>query len=38
MMDIVEKIHVTDVRDLGDINRKTEILEKIFETGKKLAG
>ena len=38
MMNIVEKIHVTDVRDIGDINNKTEVLEKIFATGKKLAG
>lgn len=38
MMDIVEKIHVTDVRDIGDINHKKEALEKIFALGKKLAG
>ncbi len=38
MMDIVEKIHVTDVRDIGDINQKTEVLDKIFALGKKLAG
>lgn len=38
MMDIVEKIHVTDVRDIGDINQKTEVLDKIFDLGKKLAG
>jgi hypothetical protein len=29
---------VTDVRDIGDINNKTEVLKKIFATGKKLAG
>jgi multimeric flavodoxin WrbA len=38
MMEIVEQIHVTDVRDIGDINHKTEVLEKIFALGKKLAG
>jgi len=38
MMEIVEKIHVTDVRDIGDINKKPEVLEKIFSLGKKLAG
>lgn len=37
MMQIVEKIHVTDVRDIGDINNKTAVLEKIFSIGKKLA-
>ena len=37
MMEIVEKIHVTDVRDIGDISRKSEVLEKIFALGKKLA-
>ena len=37
MLDIVEKIHVTDVRDHGDINKKTEIMENIFALGKKLA-
>ena len=37
MMDIVEKIHVTDVRDIGDIKHKTEVLKKIFDIGKKLA-
>jgi hypothetical protein len=38
MMDIVEKIHVTDVRDIGDIKHKTEVLDKIFDIGKKLTG
>jgi multimeric flavodoxin WrbA len=37
MMDIVDKIHVTDVRDVGDIKKKTQQLEKIYELGKKLA-
>ncbi|MEE8382635.1 MAG: hypothetical protein V3R78_12260, partial [Thermodesulfobacteriota bacterium] len=37
MMEIVEKIHVTDVRDIGDISKKPEVLEKIFALGKKLA-
>ena len=37
MMDIVEKIHVTDVRDVGDIKEKTEVLDKVFDIGKKLA-
>lgn len=37
MMDLVEKIHVTDVRDVGDIRQKTKELEEIFELGKKLA-
>jgi len=37
MMKIVEKIHVTDVRDIGDINKKTEVLEKIYALGKKLS-
>ena len=36
MMEIVEKIHVTDVRDIGDINNKTEVLEYINALGKKL--
>ena len=37
MMNIVEKIHVTDVRDMGDIKDKTEVLETIFALGKKLS-
>jgi hypothetical protein len=37
MMQIVEKLHVTDVRDIGDINKKTEELKKVFAAGKKLA-
>ena len=37
MMDIVEKIHITDVRDVGDISKKTEIIEDIFAIGKRLA-
>jgi multimeric flavodoxin WrbA len=38
MMELVEKIHVTDVRDAGDIRNKQEELKKIFELGKHLAG
>ncbi len=34
MMEIVEKIHVTDVRDIGDISKKSKVLEKIFALGK----
>jgi hypothetical protein len=37
MMEIVDKIHVTDVRDVGDIKNKKDALEKIFAQGKKLA-
>ncbi len=37
MMEIIEKIHVTDVRDKGDINKKEEELKNIFDLGKKLA-
>jgi len=37
MMDIVETIHVTDVRDPGDIIKKVDVLENIFALGKKLA-
>jgi hypothetical protein len=33
----VEKLHVTDVRDVGDIKNKTEELKKVFASGKKLA-
>ncbi len=36
-MDIVEKIHITDVRDVGDICKKTEIIKNIFSIGKRLA-
>ena len=36
-MDIVEKIHVVDVRDKGDIKKKEEVLKRVFETGKRLA-
>jgi hypothetical protein len=38
MMELVEKVHVTDVRDAGDIRNKQEELKKIFELGKHLAG
>jgi len=37
MMDIIQKIHVTDVRDAGDIKKKADVLEKICALGKKLA-
>ena len=37
MMNIVGKLHVPDVRDVGDINNKQEELDKIFALGKKLA-
>ncbi len=37
MMQIVEKLHVTDVRDVGDIKKKTEELKRVFASGKKLA-
>ncbi len=36
-MDIVEKIHVIDVRDKGDIKKKEERLKEIYEIGKRLA-
>lgn len=38
MMEIVEKIHVTDVRDRGDIKNKHEELKRIFQIGKNLVG
>jgi len=37
MMEIAGKIHVPDVRDPGDIEKKKEEMEKIFALGKKLA-
>ncbi|MEI6127257.1 MAG: flavodoxin family protein [Pseudomonadota bacterium] len=37
MMNIIDTIHITDVRDVGDIKKKTEKLEEIFSLGKKLA-
>jgi multimeric flavodoxin WrbA len=37
MMDIVATLHVTDVRERGDIRKKPERLQEIFETGRKLA-
>jgi multimeric flavodoxin WrbA len=36
MMEIVEKIHVTDVRDIGDIGKKTDVVEKIRALGEAL--
>ena len=36
-MEIVGKIHATDVRDVGDISRKEELLEEIYTLGEKLA-
>jgi multimeric flavodoxin WrbA len=38
MMELVEKVHVTDVRDAGDIRNKQDELKKVFELGKNLAG
>ena len=37
MMDIVDIIHVTDVRDVGDMPTKTDVLKKIFTTGEDCA-
>ena len=37
MMDIVDIIHVTDVRDVGDMPTKTDVLKKIFATGEDCA-
>ena len=37
MMKIVKKVHVTDVRDIGDIKKKREKLDEIFKIGKELA-
>lgn len=37
MMNIVETIHITDVRDIGDIKKKANKLEEVFASGKKLA-
>lgn len=36
-MEIIEKIHVVDVRDKGDIKKHQERLKEIFETGKRIA-
>jgi multimeric flavodoxin WrbA len=36
-MNIVEKLHVVDVRDKGDIKKKEEQLRAIYEKGKELA-
>jgi hypothetical protein len=36
-MNIIRKIHVTDVRDPGDIRKKKDVLEQIFALGQKLA-
>ena len=36
MMEIIEKIHVTDVRDIGDIAEKTDVVEKIRALGEAL--
>ena len=36
-MNIVEKLHVVDVRDKGDIKKKVDELKAIFEKGAKLA-
>jgi len=37
LMNIIHKIHVTDVRDPGDIRKKEDVLENIFALGRKLA-
>jgi|GEM_PF-542466 len=37
MMDIVEKLHVPDVRGRGDILKKPDVLQVAFDMGKKLA-
>ena len=37
MMDVVEKLHVPDVRGRGDIQKKPDELKRIFEAGKRLA-
>ncbi len=37
MMDVVEKIHITDVRDVGDIGKKSDVIENVFNIGKRLA-
>jgi putative NADPH-quinone reductase len=37
-IDIVETIHVVDVRDKGDIKKKEQRLKEIFETGKRIVG
>lgn len=37
MMEIVGRIHVTDVRDIGDIKKKLERLAEIRALGKRLA-
>lgn len=37
MMEIVERIHVTDVRDVGDITKRREKLDEIRALGRQLA-
>jgi len=37
MMEIVEKIHIVDVRDVGDILKKEDELDKIYAMGRDLA-
>lgn len=37
LMKVIQKIHVTDVRDVGDIRKKQEVLKNIFDLGRKLA-
>lgn len=37
MMDIAGRLHVPDVRSRGDILKKTDVLQSIFDMGKKLA-
>jgi multimeric flavodoxin WrbA len=37
LMKIIHKIHVTDVRDPGDIRKKKDVIQNIFALGRKLA-
>ncbi|MCP4714889.1 MAG: flavodoxin family protein [Deltaproteobacteria bacterium] len=37
MLELIDKIHVTDVRDVGDLRKKEDVLEQIFNKGKDLA-
>jgi putative NADPH-quinone reductase len=37
-IDIIETIHVVDVRDKGDIKKKEQRIKEIFAVGKRIAG
>lgn len=37
MMNIIHTIHVTDVRDVGDIRKKQAVLKEVFALGQRLA-